>query len=71
MLSLSAVNFAGAVAHVASLLKVDATTPSLLTIEMGPHPALTPLATDLLTANGVAVVHGAVSMRRVHSARLV
>ena len=70
------VNFAGAITHAASLLTADAsamgpsttttttTTPSILTVEMGPHPALTPLATDLLSANGVAVLHGACSMRR-------
>ena len=51
-LSHAAVNFAGAIEHAADLLIADTTSarPSVATIEIGPHPTLTSLSTDLLIA---------------------
>ena len=61
-----AVNFAGAMEHAADLLISDTTSarPTVSTIEMGAHPTLTALSTDLLVAKGVRVLQAANSMKR-------
>ena len=59
-------NFAGALTVASLLLKPG--NAACMIVEVGPHPVLTPLATECLSALGVAVLAAVASMRRDHGA---